>query len=41
MRIEQPRVGFAFCGSFCTMARAMEALEAVAAQYGQVVPIVS
>ena len=31
MRIEQPRVGFAFCGSFCTMARAMEALEAVAA----------
>lgn len=39
--MEQIRAGFAFCGSFCTMARAIEALEAVAARYGQVVPIVS
>ena len=41
MKNEQLRVGFACCGSFCTMARAMEALEAVAARYAQVVPIVS
>lgn len=41
MKNEQLRVGFACCGSFCTMARAMVALEAVAARYAQVVPIVS
>ncbi len=41
MKNEQLRVGFACCGSFCTMAKAMEALEAVAARYAQVVPIVS
>ena len=41
MKNEQLRVGFACCGSFCTMARAMETLEAVAARYAQVVPIVS
>ena len=41
MKNEQLRVGFACCGSFCTMARAMETLETVAARYAQVVPIVS
>lgn len=39
--MEQIRVGFAFCGSFCTYDRAMEALEKVAARYGDVTPIVS
>lgn len=39
--MEQVRVGFAFCGSFCTYSRAMEALEQVAARYGDVTPIVS
>ena len=39
--MEQIRVGFAFCGSFCTYARAMEALEQVFAKYGDVTPIVS
>ncbi len=35
------RVGFAFCGSFCTMDRALDALERVAGQYSEVWPIVS
>ena len=35
------RVGFAFCGSFCTYAAAMGALERVKARYGDVTPIVS
>ncbi len=35
------RVGFALCGSFCTHARAMEALEKTKARFGSVVPIVS
>ncbi len=39
--MEKVRVGFAFCGSFCTYDRAMEALERVAAKYGDVTPIVS
>ncbi len=39
--MEQLRVGFAFCGSFCTHARAIEALEQVRARYETVVPIVS
>ena len=39
--MEQQRVGFAFCGSFCTHARAVEALEQVKARYETVVPIVS
>lgn len=39
--MEQQRVGFALCGSFCTHARAMEALEKVKARYETVVPIVS
>ena len=34
-------VGFALCGSFCTHARAMEALEQVKARFARVVPIVS
>ena len=40
MNTEQLRVGFAFCGSFCTMARAIGALEGAAERW-QVVPIVS
>ena len=39
--MEQIRVGFAFCGSFCTYGRAMEALEQVRERYEQVIPIVS
>ncbi len=39
--MEQITVGFAFCGSFCTLARAMTALETVKARYQRVVPIVS
>ena len=35
------RVGFAFCGSFCTFHKAMDALEAVKARFGDVTPIVS
>ena len=35
------RVGFAFCGSFCTFSTAMSALEAVKARFGDVTPIVS
>lgn len=34
-------VGFAFCGSFCTLSSAIGALEAVKAQYKKVLPIVS
>lgn len=41
MNLEQLRVGFAFCGSFCTMDRALAALEDAAGRYGQLVPIVS
>ncbi len=39
--MEQLSIGFAFCGSFCTMMRALDALEQLAGQYGQVYPIVS
>lgn len=39
--MEQIRVGFAFCGSFCTYDRAMAALEQVKAEFGDVTPIVS
>lgn len=35
------RVGFAFCGSFCTFSAAMSALETVKARFGDVTPIVS
>ncbi len=39
--MEQLRVGFAFCGSFCTMSKALRALEQTVERYGRVVPIVS
>ncbi|WP_191399522.1 dipicolinate synthase subunit B [Flavonifractor sp. An306] len=39
--MEPIRVGFAFCGSFCTLGQAMTALERVHARYGDVTPIVS
>ncbi len=39
--MEQITVGFAFCGSFCTLSKALAALEAVKARYESVVPIVS
>ena len=35
------RIGFAFCGSFCTYDKAMAALEQVRAEFGDVTPIVS
>ena len=35
------RVGFAVCGSFCTLRRAMGALEAVKTAFGDVTPILS
>ena len=35
------RVGFAVCGSFCTHAKAMEALEQTVARFGEITPIVS
>ena len=41
MNIEELRVGFAFCGSFCTMSKALAALEQTAARFGPVTPIVS
>lgn len=39
--MEQIRVGFAFCGSFCTYDKAIAALERVKADFGDVTPIVS
>ena len=39
--MEPIRVGFAFCGSFCTFHQAMPALERARARYGDVTPIVS
>ena len=39
--MEQITVGFAFCGSFCTLSKAVATLEAVKANYAQVIPIVS
>ena len=39
--MEQLSVGFACCGSFCTMARAVEALKELAEQYSTLYPIVS
>lgn len=35
------RIGFAFCGSYCTYAKAMLALEAVAEEWEEVIPIVA
>lgn len=39
--MEQITVGFAFCGSFCTMGDAIAALEEATARYETVIPIVS
>lgn len=39
--MEEKTVGFAFCGSYCTFDKAMETLEKVHGQYGDVYPIVS
>mgnify|MGYP002644265729 CR=1 FL=1 len=39
--MEQLRVGYAFCGSFCTYAKAMDGLEKVAGLYSDLQPIVS
>ena len=39
--MEQLRVGFAFCGSFCTLRQAVDALARAAEQYAEVWPIVS
>ena len=41
MNCKELRVGFAFCGSFCTMSKALDALEQTAARFGTVTPIVS
>ena len=41
MNRKELRVGFAFCGSFCTMSKAIGALEQTAARFGPVTPIVS
>lgn len=39
--MEHIRVGFAFCGSYCTYGAVMPALEAVAARFDSVTPIAS
>ncbi len=39
--MENKTIGFALCGSFCTHAKAMQALEAVKARYAHIIPIVS
>lgn len=39
--MEQTTIGFAMCGSFCTHAAAVQALEAVRARHPNVIPIVS
>ena len=39
--MRKERVGFAVCGSFCTHAKALEALEQLAKEYETVIPIVS
>lgn len=41
MNWKELRVGFAFCGSFCTMSKALDALEQTCARFGPVTPIVS
>lgn len=41
MNWKELKVGFAFCGSFCTMSKALGALEQTAARFGPVTPIVS
>ena len=39
--MHEPTIGFAVCGSFCTHAQAMQALEQVCQHWTHVVPIVS
>ena len=39
--MRKERVGFAVCGSFCTHAKVLEALEQLAKEYETVIPIVS
>jgi dipicolinate synthase subunit B len=39
--MEDKTIGYAVCGSFCTHAKAMQALEDVKARYAHVIPIVS
>lgn len=39
--MQQKTIGFAMCGSFCTHAKAMQALECIKAHYANVIPIVS
>jgi len=39
--MERKRIGFAMCGSFCTHAKAVAALEDVKARFGDITPIVS
>lgn len=39
--MEQVRVGFALCGSFCTFSQVMPILEQVKEQYGDVTPIIT
>ncbi len=41
MRLEEARVGFAMCGSYCTHAQTMAALERLAPRCGSVIPILS
>lgn len=41
MSRETGRIGFAFCGSYCTWAAAMAALEAVAVRWSEVTAVVS
>ncbi|MGM9537307.1 MAG: dipicolinate synthase subunit B [Candidatus Onthomonas sp.] len=41
MRLEDARVGFALCGSYCTYAQVFAALEALVPQAGSVIPILS
>ena len=36
--MEHRKIGFAFCGSFCTYSQAMEVLERVQSRYGDVLP---
>lgn len=39
--MEEKTIGFAICGSFCTHAAAIQALEQIKARYAHVIPIVS
>ncbi len=35
------RIGYAFCGSFCTLARSLEQMKALAAEGHEIIPILS